>query len=83
MNSLISKKMYVLIAIGILMIPIGLGLIIIACVAWHIGTKMERAASKITEQNTGEDIGEQNVDHLIDETYKCDEYAPRVLEDGK
>ncbi len=86
-NSIISKKMYVVIAIGMLMIPIGIGLIILACVAWHIGTKMERGANKIEEQYTGQDFGEQPSEEIptmeVDERYKCEEYAPEVLEDGK
>ena len=70
---------YVLIAVGILTIPIGLGLVIIAVVAWKIGTKMERVANKTMEQDTGQ--GEWDLEN--EETYKCDEYAPEVLEDGK
>jgi len=86
MKSLINRKSYVLIALGIILIPIGIGLIILACVAWNIGTKMERAANKIEDRYIGEDIGETEMPvgtDIDDETYKCDEYAPEVLEDGK
>jgi len=86
MKSLISRKEYVLIALGILTIPIGIGLILLACVAWRIGTKMENHASQLEEKYTGETGGEfptEGIEPLIDETYKCDEYAKEVLEDGR
>jgi len=87
MKSLISRWDYVLIVLGIIMVPIGIGLIIIAVVAWKIGTRMERAANKTMELDTGQSesdsINEEIRKQENEETYKCDEYAKEVLEDGR
>ncbi len=88
MKSLITNWEYVFIALGILMIPmLGVGLFILAGVAWRIGTRMERVAEQQEEQRIGEDIGEEKIpigmDSKQEETYKCDEYAPEVVEDGR
>ena len=86
MKSLISRWEYVVIALGILMIPIGIALIVLACVAWRIGTKMEKRAQQQEVQSIGQDIGEEEItgtDIKVDETYKCNEYSEEVLVDGK
>jgi len=96
---LITNTEYVLIAIGLLLIfAYGIGLILLAIIAWRIGTRMETLSEEDTlstelepeeesKQSTESPSLSQNQSLSnrlgFQKTYKEDEYSEVVLEDGK
>ena len=77
---------YILIAVGLLMLPIFIGLVILGVAIWRIGCRMEKE-SEISESETSEESYSQNADALPSEqpTMKYTEddmesFAPQFLD---
>ena len=74
---MITNTEYVLFVIGLLLIPIGVGLLLLAVLAWRIGTRMECSQNYVNVQ------AKYNSKYQNQKTYKPDEYSIDVLRDGK
>lgn len=81
----VTKVDYVLVVLGILLLPVsGIGLIPLGVLAWRIGTSMEKS-EKMDIPTTSAPVQKSfyNGMERFQKTYKQDEYDINVLEDGR
>lgn len=83
---------YILIAVGIIMLPLFIGLVLLGVVMWRIGSSMERTSEdsdmksayvKRVKTYTEQESQSSPSELEASERYKKDEYSRIILEDGK
>lgn len=74
---------YILIAAGLLMLPLFIGLVILGVVMWRIGTRMEKEGKETSEESSSpsadalEEADQSTMEYTEDD---MDSFAPQFLD---
>jgi len=88
---------YILVAVGLLMLPFFIGLVILGVAIWRVGSRMEKESLSQQENvdaSSEKDQTEMTLDYIeedmeafapqfLDKRYKLKQYSEDTLENGK